>query len=404
MSNRMGNTPGAQTRRTNILFIIDVLWGLEGGTERHLYWLVKNLDKEQFNCMIATFDLDDSVKGIMKEEGIPIYHVKVDRIYSINTLRNIFGMRRIIKENKIDLVQTFHFMSDTYGVFIAGISGVKHIISSRRDTGDTKKRIQIWLNKLMNTRIERFITVCDGVGKRLSADEGVPKLKQTTIYNGVDFEKFDIPDKDHVIELRRKYGIPGNAFIVGMVAYFRPEKNHDIFFKAMSLNKRRIKDLVVLTVGRGETYDQCKKYCMENGLGDSAIFAGKVDNVREYVALMDVACLVPGSNEGFSNAILEKMAMGKPLVVTNVGGNAEAVINNENGIVIPPLDYQSLADAVFLLYENPSMRATMGRKSRERVEQFFSMKKMISNHEHFYKNIMNGRYNVGEKVSLPVNR
>ena len=362
---------------------------LEGGTERHLYNLVKYLDKNRFNCSIIAFNLDEELEKNMRGEGINIYHVPVASYFTINALRRVFDLKRIIRESQIDVVQTFHFKSDTFGVLASKFSGVKSIVSSRRDTGDTKKKRHIFLNKIMNPQIYKFITVCNAVGERIESDEGVKRSKQVTIYNGVDLNRFIVPDRGHILALRKKLGINKEDFVVGKVAYFRPEKSYDIFFKAMLLVKESIKDLKVLTVGRGPTLLQCQKYCEENNLEDRVIYVGRADDIRDYVAVMDVACLVPGSNEGFSNAVLEKMAMGKPLIVTNIGGNAEAVINGENGIIIPPLDHKSLAEAIIYLYNNPSKREEMGRKSRKRVERYFSLERMIKNHEYFYEDIMN---------------
>lgn len=377
-------------KRINILFIIDVLSGLEGGTERHLYRLVKQMDKDLFSCSIATFDLEGEMKEKMRKKGIDIYHIPLGSIFSLNALRKAVVLRKIMREKKIDIVQTFHFKADTYGVLVSRLSGIKYIVSSRRDTGDTKKSTYILLNKIMDILINRFITVCNKVGERLTKDEGVPISKLLTIYNGIDFNRIAVPDNICTLGIRRKIGISEDDFVVGTVAYFRPEKSYDIFFKAMLLAKKSIKNLKVITVGRGETYDQCRNFCAENNMDDWVIFAGKVDNVSDYIAVMDVGCLVPGSNEGFSNAVLEKMAMGKPLIVTDVGGNAEAVIDGENGIVIPPLDFKCLSEAVIYLHNNPSLRIEMGRKSRERVEKYFSLEKMIKSHENLYLDMLNG--------------
>ncbi len=369
--------------KINIMFIIDILWGA-GGTERHLYYLIKYLNKDMFNCFIVTFDLQELFVREMRREGVKIYHIPVGRFYAPNAFIKAFLLRKIIRENKIDIVQTFHFTSDTYGVFVARLSGVKYIISSRRDVGDIKKKRHIMLNRLVNGLIDKFITVCNRVGERISITENIPRHKQITIYNGIDLKAYSVPDNNLIRNVRMELGIRENDFVVGTVAHFRPEKNYDTFFEAIKLVLASIKELRVIAVGAEELLDHFKHYCSENGMDKIVMFAADVKDVRRYIAVMDVACLVPGSNEGFSNAILEKMAMGKPLIVTDVGGNAEAVKDGENGIVIPPFDYKKLADAIIYLYENPSKRREMGRKSRERVERLFTLDKMIRSHEDLY--------------------
>ena len=374
-------------RKINILFIIDLLWDV-GGTENHLYYLVKYLNKERFNCQIVTFDLrEDFVKKI-RDENIIVHHIPVRRLYTLNAFLMAFKLRENIKKSKIDIVQTFHFKSDTYGALISKLSGVKHIISSRRDIGNTKKKVHFHINKICNRFIDQFITVCEKVGDRITEDENVPKSKQKTIYNGVDLKKFRPPTEKEIESYKKELGISVNDFVVGTVAQFRPEKNYNIFLKAIKKVKGTVRNLKVIAIGSGETMEASRKYCMDNGLNDIVFFAGQINDIGKYISVMDVSCLVPGSNEGFSNSILEKMAMSKPLVVTDIGGNAEAVVDGENGIVIPPLDSQKLADAIVHLYKNPSIREKMGRKSRERVEKLFTLEQMIRAYEEFYEQVM----------------
>ena len=378
----------AQRRKINLLYLIDTLCG-EGGTENHLSYLARFINKDKFNCSIVAFDIGGSFVDSIRASGINVYHIPLARYYTPNTFTKFCELRKIIKANMIDIVQTYHYKSDTFGVVTSRLSGVKHVISSRRDIGDTKKRRHIVINKICNKLIEHFITVCDAVGERLKVDENVPESMQTTIYNGVDLNKYKLPDKDIIIRERRVLTIKESDFVIGYVANFRPEKNHDVFFEALGRIKTEISELKVLVVGDGPTEENCKDYCRDNGLDNIVLFVGRKNDVRNYIAVMDVACLVPGSNEGFSNSILEKMAMGKPMIVTDVGGNTESVVDGENGIVIPPLNSQKLADAIMYLYKNPSIREEMGRKSRERVEKYFALDKMIRDHELFYEQVLN---------------
>ncbi len=100
--------------------------------------------------------------------------------------------------------------------------------------------------------------------------------------------------------------------------------------------------------------------------------------------------MIPGSNEGFSNAVLEKMATGLPLVVTDVGGNAEAVSDGCNGLVIPPRDASALANALVALHASDAMRRAMGRESRRLAEEQFSLERMWRAHIELYRSLRLG--------------
>ena len=382
--------------KINILFLIDMFNGPKGGierhfcggTEKHLYALARGLDKDKFNVMICFFEGNNILADLLESESIPAIPLRLKRLYELRALFVAFKMARIIKKHRIDIVQTYHFKSDTYGVFVSRLLGVSKIISSRRDSGDLKSPRQLVLNKIMDRFIDRFIVVCDKVGRSLAESEGTNFNKMTTIYNGVDLNKFHADSNWTVNALKKGSRIKNDDFILGTVALFRPEKGYDVFLDGIRRVAFQIKNMKVVLIGDGPTYGQCKKYCEQYELEDTVVFTGYVENVEKYLNVMDVFCLIPKSNEGFSNAILEAMAMGKPIIATNVGGNSEAILHGETGLIIPPGDPQRFAEAIMTLYQNATKRLEMGEKARKRAEALFSLEKMIEEHEKLYEEVM----------------
>jgi len=378
------------TGRVHLLFMIDVARVISGGTERHLYSLVKHLDPQRFVCGVVAFDLGAEYAEALQRLNVPVWSVPLPRIYGLNATRQIFRLRRIIRSRKIHIVQTYHAKADTYGVVAAKLAGAKRTISSRRDTGDRKPPAYRRLSRITNRLFDRFITVCDAVGRRVKETENVAREKQQTIHNGLDLELFDagsVSDSD-LSRLRGELGLAAGDFVVGMVANFRPEKSFDVFLDAVRRARASIPNLKALAIGHGPTLPGCEELVARWGLRDVVAFPGRLNDVRTHVALMDVACLTPSSNEGFSNAILEKMAMEKPLVVTDIGGNAEAVADGVNGFVVPPNDSERIGTAIVELHRHPAKRREMGRESRKRVERLFTMDRMIRAHERLYEEIM----------------
>ena len=387
-------------KKINILYIIDQ-FKAGGGTERHLVRLATMLDRERFNTAISCFEgapgtiLDDILK-----HGIPVEDLNLSRIYSYRALARGFRLARFIRRHGIDIVQTFHFKSDTFGVFFSRLAGVPIVVSSRRDTGDLKKPRQILLNRIMNRFIDRFIMVCNAVGTKVRECEGVPAHKTVTIYNGVDLKRFSGAGARDVELLRRQLGLDDSNFVVGISAIFRPEKAYHVFFKGIEGVLSTIKNLKVLVLGFGPTKDHFVSYCRKGPLREVVKFQGFVEDVERFLPLMDVFCLVPNKNEGFSNAILEAMAAGRPVIASDVGGNAEAVVHNETGIIIPPDDPAALSRAILELYNNPEKRLQMGQKARERAAESFSIEKMIREHESFYETLYS-EYISGKSASEP---
>ena len=390
-----------EKRKINILYIIDQLKG-GGGTERHLVRLATLLDKERFNTAISFFE---GAPGTIHEEirgkGVPVKDLNLSRIYSHRAFIQGIRLARFIRENRIDIVQTFHFKSDTFGVVVARLTGVSKIISSRRDIGDLKKTRQIFLNRKINRFIDRFIMVCNTVGRKVHESEGVPEHKAVTIYNGVDIERFSCDGPGETESLKKYLGVAEDDFVVGISAMFRPEKAYHVFFEGIEKVLPKIKNLKVLVLGFGPTKEHFESYCSKGPLKNIVKFMGFVEDVEKFLPLMDVFCLVPNKNEGFSNAILEAMAAGRPVIASDVGGNAEAVIHNETGIIIPPDDPDRLSQAILELYNNPEKRRHMGFKARERAADSFSLEKMIKEHERFYEAVFEGT-EVTEKEHLAV--
>jgi L-malate glycosyltransferase len=372
--------------RIKILFIIDY-FHRTGGTEKHLAQLVAGLPSDAFRCSLVAFDLGTNpLLDSLRARRVPIISLPVGREYVPNAAVQAWRLSRLIRRNRYDIVQTFHQKADTYGAVIAWLSGVKHLVSSKRDTGQLRKPWHFFLNRRLKSLFDAFIVVAEAVRVAVMANDHLPASRITTIYNGVDIARFIVPSAEHRRDARTRLGFAADDFVVGMVAGFRPEKNHDVFFAGLLHAVPRIPSLKVLAVGAGPLLAEFRERIAQSELGARTVFAGDVSDVVPCLWAMDVGCLTSGRNEGFSNAVVEQMAVGLPMIVTDVGGNAEAVIDGENGRVIPPQDAAAFSRALIDLHGN-SARAVMGRASRTRVEERFSLERMCAEHMRLYRSL-----------------
>ena len=372
------------TQRLNVLYLIDY-FHRTGGTEKHLAELVQRLPRQTFNCSIVAFDLGTNpLLDKIRDSGTPVIHVPVGREYVPNAWLRAVQLSKLLRTLQPDIVQTFHQKSDTYGAIIARLSGVRHIVSSKRDTGALRAPRHFFLNRRIGKLFERVIVVADAVGRAVITNDKIEPARIVRIYNGVDTEEFSPSTPAEAAESRQRLGIGADDFVVGMVAGFRPEKNHDILFRGASQALSTIPSLKILAVGGGPLLDEYRRATEAGPLRGRVVLTGDVESVTPYLAAMDVGCLVSGSNEGFSNAVLEMMSAGLPMIVTDVGGNAEAVIQADNGFVIPPLDAVALQRALVDSYADQSRRATMGRRARQLVEDNFSLERMCDDHAKLY--------------------
>ena len=381
-------------RNVRCLFIIDTLDGF-AGTEKHLYQLTTRLSNRGFVCRVVVFKSQPSVVMEFERAGIPVITLHLLKIYGSDALRKFVRLVSIIRRFKPHIVQTYHFNSDTFGVCAARIARGSKVISSRRDMGDLKTNRQVALNRVVNPLIDYFISVCDRVGTSLSLVEGIPAAKIKTIYNGVELSMYRSGPEAR-LNARKKLGIDCGVFVVGMVCRLRPEKDIGLFLRAVAAVARKSGNMLAMVVGDWDRKDQGMvdqyfQYLREAGVDKKVIFTGFIDDIRDYVDSMDVVCLTPGKNEGLSNSLLEKMAMGKAVIATDVGGNEELVVHGETGFIISPADEDALVESILTLKENPQLRTAMGANGRRRIEGYFTVQKMIENTEALYRTLLTRR-------------
>jgi glycosyltransferase involved in cell wall biosynthesis len=374
--------------KIRILFAIDHFHGV-GGTEKHLAQLVRCLPRDTFECSLVVFDL--GTVGLIEEmraTGVPVHHVPVRRIYTPNALRRAAQLAGILRRGRFDIVQTFHQTSDTFAAIVAKLCGVKRLVSSKRDTGDLRRPIHVFLNRRLRCLFDRIIVVADAVAEAVVAADRLDRSRIVRIYNGVDAAAFAPPGALEAHTARKRLGFDDSDFVIGMVAAFRPEKDYGTFFDGAAKAMAAIPSLKVLAIGGGPLLEHYRGlYDVERFRG-RIVFTGAVDDVVQYLRAMDVGCLIPGRNEGFSNAVLEKMAVGLPMIVTDVGGNAEAVGDGENGFVIPPANAEAFCTALVRLHADRRARLDMGAQSRRLVEERYSLREMCSKHEALYRSLV----------------
>jgi glycosyltransferase involved in cell wall biosynthesis len=178
--------------------------------------------------------------------------------------------------------------------------------------------------------------------------------------------------------------------VVGIVANLRPVKDHRLFMRAAQLVAREVDDVAFLLAGRGELYDELRNYARELGIGDRVFFTQGEGNVMDWLAGMCVGCLTSIS-EGFSNAIMEYMAAGLPVVAIDVGGNRDAVVHGETGFLVPERTPEAFAQPLIELLRNEEMRAAMGAKGFERCRELFEVGKTIGQLEQLYEKLIADR-------------
>ena len=207
-----------------------------------------------------------------------------------------------------------------------------------------------------------------------------PKNKSKVIYNGFDMERLKI--KDTKIKIRTKFNISTDK-VVGMTASFSHMKDYFTFVKAAQILLEKRKDITFLAIGDGPNIDDVKSL-VKDEYTRFFRFLGRQHDVESIVNVFDIGVLSTFT-EGISNSIMEYMALSKPVIATNGGGTNELVIVDETGYLVEQQNEKELANKIEFLLENPSFSKIMGEKGKKRIEEFFSIDKMVEETLQLYK-------------------
>lgn len=241
-------------------------------------------------------------------------------------------------------------------------------------------------------RLHRHMTAFLANSRRVGADleaEGCPPDRIGLIYNGLALEGLDQPpDRAGV---RQSLGIEPEAMVAIVVANLIGYKGHADVLEALAKVREQLPNPChLLCVGRDEgARAGLEAAANKLGLGDIVRFLGVRHDVARLLGAADMSILA-SHEEGFSNAVIEAMGAGLPLVVTDVGGNAEAVVDGETGFVVPPHNPDLLAPAILRLATDPDLRRRFGAAGQARADALFTLDACVDRYETFYRGLMRG--------------
>lgn len=238
-------------------------------------------------------------------------------------------------------------------------------------------------------RTDAVVAVSESVRQELLAS-GVPASKLVTIYGGVDIDRFH-PSVDGE-GVREELRIPGDALVVAKVAHVREWKGYEIFLQAAAMVAVAEPRAVFLGVGKGTGESpELEQLVRELHLGDRVRWAGFRQDLPPLFAAADICVHAAIAGEGVTGAVREALAMAKPVVVTDVGGNRELVLHNETGLLVPPRDPERLAAGILMLMRSPRHAASIGWAGRRMVERDFSHDAKAERVEQLYLNILRSK-------------
>jgi glycosyltransferase involved in cell wall biosynthesis len=380
--------------RIPVLFVIGTLD--IGGAETQLVEMVRHLDR-RFEPVVCCLAAPGPLAARLEEAGVPVITIGLRRpkrgYWRLlpAAVRMPFDLARFaqcVRRQRPLIVHGVLLHAYLLGAFAGRLVGVPVIVAGRRSLSHFKRDRPFvrLVERVANRCTDLIIANSEAVRRDTIESERVSPDKVVVIHNGLDLDRYARVSTEATDALRRDLALgPGPVVIViaNLIAY----KGHEYFLRAWAEVRRQWPDATALLVGDGPVRAAREADARALGIAANVRFLGTRRDVPALLAAADVL-VHPSLEEGFCNALIEAMAAGKPVVATDVGGNGEAVVHGETGLIVPARDAQALAAAMIDVLQRPDRGAALGRAGRLRASDRFARSRMVAQYEAVYDDLL----------------
>lgn len=351
-----------------------------GGLQQVVYNICRTIDRSHFEIFVLCL----REKGCFAEDvealGIPVYLLeqKTNGVDYFAFLK----VARLFKSLQIDVIHTHNtqpFFDGTLGAVLAGIKTIIHTDHARSFPDKMRYMIAEWA---VSHFAYKVVGCSEHTSQQLIKYEKISPRKIVTIPNGIDASRFEITiDKK---AKREELGISMEGLIIGLAVRLSDQKGITYLLQAMPDILQRHPNTTLLIAGDGELKETLQQEAKALDIAAHVVFCGPRKDIPELLKLFDVYVL-PSKWEGLPMIILEAMAAECPIVATNVGGNASAVIDGETGALVPPQEPLALSHAIVQLLDSEHLRQRYAVAGKALFEKKFSASIMTRQYERLYQ-------------------
>jgi glycosyltransferase involved in cell wall biosynthesis len=362
------------TARPGLLFIVNSLE--VGGAEKQVVTLLNHLDSGHFRLHLAYLKPGDRLlKQLDTGKLDALTCCNVSRGVEPRAIRQLAGL---IRAHSIDAVICTNMYSMLCGYLARSRTQPRPKLATVFHTTllrNYKEKAQMLLYRQLFRRSDLLVYVSENQRDRWR-DWGLRAAADAVVHNGIDVDHFSTERTPRHEHLRASLGLTEEDYVIGLCSGLRPEKAHGDLLHALAQLRGRGIPAKALLIGDGPERSHIESLTAELGLRGHVIITGLQEDVRPYIACCDVMTLV-SHTETFSLAALESMALGKPLVMSDIGGASEQVVHGQTGLLFEPHDVAALTEQLTTL-RSAALRARMGAAAERRVRELFSLRTMTS--------------------------
>jgi glycosyltransferase involved in cell wall biosynthesis len=366
-------------RKIRVAFIVWTLEGM-GGSERVVYDLARKMDRTGFELILIGF-CDGPVRKRYEDIGVRV--ILLEKKEHID-LSLIMKLRKVFRGLRIDILNPHHYGPFLYSSLgnIGNKAKMVYTEHSRWQLEELTLKERV-LNRVMIARTDAVMAISRQIEDYYLRNLKLKREKVRFIGNGIDLAYFKRKEGQ---SLRENLGIGADEKVIGMVANLRPEKNHKVLISALSRVAGQFGEVKLVLVGADCMDGEIQKYAASADISNRVLFLGQRDDIPEILSIFDVFCL-PSIHEGLPLTLLEAMAVGVPIVGSDVMGINEVIVNGSTGLLFPAGNEEKLAESIILVLADKGLGHRLSSAAREFVVRNFSLDDKVEEYQEMFNSL-----------------
>ena len=367
--------------------VLHVLLSLEpGGLENGVVNVINRLDRDRFVSSVCCLKHAGEFARRIEDPRVAIHEL---HWRGGNDPRLALRLARLLRRTRPDIVHTRNAEPFFYGFAGAKLARAKALVHSEHGRKFDDRPARFAVQRWMSRHTDAIFAVSGQLKTDLVRHIGMPEASVEVLHNGVDLSRFNVAARADAPSpareaLRRDWGVPAGALVVGSVGRLVAVKNYALLLRAVASSG--LDDVHLVLAGEGPERAALTALAASLGIASRLHLLGHSNDVDRVLGAFDVFVL-PSFSEGMSNTLLEAMAAGVPPVASDVGGNGEIVRDGVDGRLFPSDDEAALRACLAALCRDEAARARLATAARERVLSTFDIRQMIERYEQLYERV-----------------
>lgn len=360
--------------------ILHFITGLEtGGAETQLLRILPEIQKYHEN-RVCCLRRRGSVGKLLERNGVPVHYLDAKSVFDIFV---IFRFYKVIKNFTPEILVTYLIHADLFGRIVGRLFGIKKIICSKRGALLQWEWLSFY-DRLTKKLVTHYLVQTETAKKEWMNKLKINGSKFTVIPNGIDTNSYQTVI--NITAKKNELQIKEDLFVISCVGRLRRGKGHEILIEAFERIFKNNDKIILLIVGNGEKEEDLKNITTSHASKNNIYFLGFRTDVSEILAISDLF-VMPTEKEGMSNAIIEAMVAGVPVITTNIPENRDIIENQKSGILFPVNDINALEKWIKLLIISPDLRNNLSQYAQQKAKNTYDIRIVTNRFAKFYQEI-----------------